>query len=423
MERSIENIAGGKLQIIFTLTPEEVARFEAKALKTLAKEVNFPGFRPGNAPAEAVKQRFGPEAVRHEVRLQAAQEFYPAFVKNQGLETIGPPEVEDIDGPNLGFRVTVATLPKVELGKWEKIRVKRQLVTVAEAEVEKILQDIKDSRAAEAAVARAAKLGDRVEIDFEVSMGGVVIDGGQGSKYPVVLGKKQLIPGFEEQVAGMQAGEEKKFELTFPADYRKDLAGKPANVKTKLLQVFERTLPELTDELVRGLGRFESVEDLKKKLKQNLLDEGTAHEEQRVERDLFEALVQAAHFGELPEILLTSELDKMLHEFKHSLEDRGVAVADYLQNIKKDEASLRQELAPQAEKRVRIALLTRTFAKQESLTADELAVEQEIAHTLEHYGSDPRMVAQVNTEDYRDYTRHILTNRRVVEWLKKKLVE
>jgi trigger factor len=423
MERQIENIAGGKLQIIFVLTPQESAKFEARALKELGSTLTITGFRPGKAPVDLIKARVGAEALQSEILYQASREFYPQVVKDSKLDVIGQPEISLITATPLSFKITAAKLPEVNIGKWEKIKVKRNKITVDQGEAEKVINDLLESRAKEVAVTRAAAKGDLAEIDFEVAVDRIVIDGGKGKKYPVVLGKGQLIPGFEDNLIGLKAGEEKQFELTFPPDYRKDLAGKKAQINAKLLQVFERTLPELNDEFAVALGRFTSLEDLRTKLNQNLLDDHMHHEEQRVEQEMFDALLKVANFSEIPEILITSELDKMLHEFSHSIEERGLEWTQYLQTIHKKEEDLHQEFRPQAEKRVKSALLIRAFAKDNKLEVDDSTIEKEITHALEHYGSDERAVAQLNSDEYKDYLRSILINKRVVDWLKEKLVE
>lgn len=423
MERSFDKVKGGKLTLTFTLAPEEVAGFERRALELLATKVNIDGFRPGKAPANLVRERVGAEALLEETLQQAVRQLYPAFVREQSLEVVGRPELTKFTPQPFSFELTAPVIPEVKLGKWQKNKFKRKVVVVSDDEVKKVIDDVRDSRASEAAVTRAAKLGDRVEMDFEVSSGGVVIDGGKGTQYPVVLGHRQLVAGFEEQVVSMEPGATKEFDFTFPTDYRKDLAGKPAHGKVKLSQVFERTLPELNDEFAKNLGKFENVAGLLAKLKENMVDERREHEEERVEREMLESLVATAEFGDIPEVLMLGELDKMVHEFRHSMEERGVAWVDYLTSIGRDEAKLREDFKTPAEKRVKVALITRAFAKAESLEADDIAVQNEIAKAIEHHNGDERVVAQANSEDYRDYVKNVLTNRKVIAWLKEKLVE
>lgn len=423
MEQQIKPVDGGKIQITLTLSPEEKAKFELRALRQAGGELNIKGFRPGHIPDEVLRKQVQPEVLQQETMWEAIKEIYPKTIKEQNLDVIGQPTLALQSVEPFIIHVTVAKLPEVDLAKWDKIKVKRQEVGVGQAEIDKLINQIKESRATEAAVSREARQGDRVEMDFEVSLGGVTMDGGKQTNYPVILGSGQLVPGFEDSLVGMKAGEEKKFDMTFPTDYRKDMAGKKANIWVKLNQVFERTLPELTDDFARGLGKFEGAEDFKNKLKDNLKEEKEAQEEQRLERAMLEAVVAQTKFGPIPEILLENEATTMLHELKHGITERGLEWPQYLASIQKDEAALKKEFSTPAERRVKVALVVRTFARQENLEADESAVEQEVAHTMEHYRGDQRAEAQFNNDDYRNYVKQVLTNRRVIEWLKKKLVE
>ncbi len=423
MEQQIKSVDGGKIQITITLSPQEKDKFELRALRSAGSELNLKGFRPGHVPDDVLRKQIQPEVLQQETMWEAIKEFYPKIVKEQSLDVIGQPSLALQSTEPFVMHAMVAKLPEVDLGKWEKAKVKRQEIKVEAAEVEKLVEQIKDSRASEAAVTREARLGDRVEMDFEVSLGGVTLDGGKQIGYPVILGSGQLVPGFEDSLVGLSSGQEKKFELTFPSSYRPDLAGKKANVWAKINQVFERTLPELNDEFARGLGKFEGAEDFQNKLKQNLHDEKQAHEEQRLERAMLEAVVAQTKFEPIPEVLLENEAETMLHELRHGIEERKLEWSQYLASIQKDEAALKKEFSTPAERRVKVALVVRAFARQEKLEADEAAVEQEVAHTLEHYRGDQRAEAQFNNEDYRNYVKQVLTNRRVIEWLKKKLVE
>lgn len=422
MEQQVERIAGSQLRVTFKLNQAERAEFETRALRHLGEHLTLSGFRPGRAPLELVKQRVEAEALRHELMLQAFREGYPKLVVTRALEVVGEPELQFLGDDPFSFSVRVSALPEVDLGKWHKVKLSRQPVSVESSEVTQIITELRDGRATEVAVDRPAALGDKVEVDFEVSVDQVVIDGGRATKYPLVLGKHVMIPGFEENLVGLLSSEEKVFEITFPADYRKDLAGRRAQVRVKLHQILARTLPEANDDFARGLGKFESLTDLETKLRQNLLEERQASENDRLERELFEALLKVVRFGELPEVLLVGEAEKMLRELADEVKARGLDWAMYLQTLKRDEAALKAELRPQAEKRVKVALMTRAFAKQEKLEADEVAVEQELSRLLDELGDDARAAAQFETDDYRAYLKHALTNRRVVEWLKQKLV-
>lgn len=423
MEHKVTPVSGGKVQITVTLSPAEKDKFTLRALRKAGNDINIKGFRPGHIPDDVVRKQVGEEVLQQETMWEAVKELYLDLIKSFDFEVIGQPNLALQSTDPFIIHLTVARLPEVNLGKWEKIKIKKQDIKVPEEDIIKVIDQIRDSRASEAAVAREAKMGDRLEMDFDVSLGGVTIEGGKQVGYPTILGSGQLVPGFEDNLIGLKADEEKRFDITFPGSYRPDLAGKKAQVWAKVKQVFERTLPELTDEFVKGLGKFESAQDFTDKLKQNLHDEKSAHEEQRIERAMLEAIVDGATFGEIPESLLLSEAEQMLHELKHGIEEKGIEWSQYLTSINKDETSLKAEFSKPADRRVKVALIVRAFAKKENLYADEHAIDQEIAHSLEHYGNDERMVAHLNSADYRSYVSQVLTNRQVIEWLKKKLVE
>lgn len=422
MEYQIKPLDDGKVQITIILTTEEKTKFERRALRQTSYKFNLKGFRPGHIPDEVLRQQIDASALAEETMWEAIKETYPRLIKELALEVVGQPNLALQSLEPFTILATVAQLPTVELGKWETIKIKRREIQIEDNEVDKLVEQIRDSRASETAVVRTTQVGDRVTIDFEVSLGGIVLDGGKQTDYSVILGRGQLIPGFEDNLIGLKPNEEKRFELTFPNDYRQDLAGKKIQVWVKLKQIYERNLPEFTNEFVRTLGKFENIDDFRAKLKQNLLDEEAAREEQRMEREMLEALMNQTKFGVIPEILLTNETEIMIQELKRGVEEQGLEWQQYLQSIKKDEAALKKEFITPAERRIKVALIIRTLAKREKLEADEMAIEKEIAQTLKHYGGDERAAAQFNSEDYRNYIKQVITNRRVIEWLKKKLI-
>lgn len=423
MEQVIEKIKGSKIKIIFALTPEETVKYVDRALKHLNSEQVVKGFRPGKVPLQMLKSRLGDDTINQETMLAAVRELYPKLATENNLETIGQPEVNLILASPLSFSLTVVVLPEVDLGKWDKIKIARKPVSVSEVEIAKLLTDIREGRASEAAVTRAAKLGDLVDIDFEISFAKVVIEDGKQSHYKAILGKGQLIFGFEEAVVGVEPGQEKTFSMKFPDNYRPPLAGQEAQVKLKLNQLFERQLPELTDAFAASLGSFKSVADLNEQLKKNMLDDHTFREEERAEREMLEEMLKAANFTELPEMLVEQELDSMVHELSHSVEQRGLSWPDYLSHLKKDESALRQEFKSPAEKRVKLALLTRALARAQNFAIEDSTIEAELAPLLAQYTNDSRTLGYLQGDDYRAYLKSRLLNQRVIEWLKQKLVK
>ncbi|MBU1039114.1 trigger factor [Patescibacteria group bacterium] len=423
MQYNIENIKGGKLKITFELTEAEAARMRQRAMGVISQNYKMDGFRPGKVPLEVIKQKVGEATIEQEALLAAAKEFYPRLVTEEDLDVIGQPELQLEKAEPFVFSLTVVKLPEVSLGKWEKISLERSAVQVAESEITKVVEDIRDNRASEAASVEGIKTGDRVVMDFVVSVDKVAIEGGSQNDYSVIVGKGQLVPGFEENLLGLKQNEDKDFSITFPKDYHKPLASKPAEVKVKIKQVFARILPELNDDFAKGLGYFSSLKELIDKIKQNIIDEKTETAEINLEREMLEKLVDLTEFGELPDMLVDREAKSMVHELKHSLEHRGLNWVDYLASIKKDEPALLNEFKSQAVKRVKVALLTRQFVRQEKLEADDDSVTEELKKVLQSHQHDPKTIERFQTDEYKDYLRSNLTNKNVVSWLKEKLVK
>lgn len=423
MEKTIEKIAGSQYKISFKLSQEEQIKYENKAITALGKTKEFKGFRPGSAPAELIKKEFGEEAVKYETMWEALKDLYPKAVNTNNLDVVGEPKSDLISYNPLAFFVTVAYLPEVDITGWDKVSVTKKEVKVDESEVDKFLDDVRQSRASEAAVDRAADKGDKVLVDFEIIMDKVAIEGGTQKNYPVIVGRGQLLPTFEDNMVGMKNSEEKTFDFVFPDNYQPAFAGKKATAKLKLNQVFARTLPELNDEFAAKLGKFSSLDDLKKQLRENLELDQKAQAEQKLEREMLDTLVKAIKIPELPEILVVRETEAMIHELEHSVEHQGITWPDYLQHIKKDEASLKDEFKEAAKKRVAMALITRQLVKQFSLEVEQKVLDEELKNALAHHQHDADMVNYMQTENYKDYLRSNLTNQKVVEWLKERLVK
>ncbi|MFZ5391489.1 MAG: trigger factor [Patescibacteria group bacterium] len=423
MQHTIEEIKGGKLKIIFELTEAEVVRMRQRAVATISQDYKVDGFRPGKVPLEVVKQKLGAETIDQETLLAAVKEYYPKVVEENNLDVIGRPTLHLEKTEPFVFSLEVAKLPAVDLAKWEKVSLVRSSIVVGAEEVDKVVNEIRANRATEIAGLEPVKVNDRVVMDFVVSVDKVAIEGGSQNDYSIIVGKGQLVPGFEDNLLGLKSGEEKNFSITFPKDYHKPLAGKLAEVKVKVKQVLARTLPEFNDDFAKGLGYFSSATDLTDKIKKNILDEKTAEAEMRLEREMLSQLVEVAKFGDLPEELVDREAKAMVHELKHSLEHRGLNWVDYLASLKKDEDALLKEFNPQAVRRVKVALLIRQFVKQFKLEVAKEEVEAEFKKILQSYQHDPKMMADLQTDDYKDYVRSNLTNKKVVDWLKEKLVK
>lgn len=422
MKIEVNKKNNGSLEVVIELDSKEMESIRNQAAINLSTAKTISGFRQGKAPYDLVKKYLGASAVAEEELLLAVRKFYLLYILDNEIEVVGRPKVDLVSSDPYKFKVITELFPTVNLGKWEKVRVARKSLSVSEDKVEKLVEEIRENRASEALKDKPVARGDRIAMDFTVSVDNVVIDGGQANDYSIVVGKGQLVPGFEDNLVGLKTGEKKKFDLKFPDNYHKNLAGRLAQVAVAIKSVWERKLPEVTDDFVKSLGKFSSPQDLENKLKDNLLEEAKVEEENRVEREMFEGLLASSSFSDIPEDLIKNEVEQMIAEFSHGITHQGVPFEEYLQSLKKTVDDLRKEFVEPAIKRVKVALIIQTVGKQQKLEASDEEVQEDINKALAYHNYDEEIRSRVATADYRARVKSFLTNKKVVDWLKNKLV-
>ncbi|MFA6305088.1 MAG: trigger factor [Patescibacteria group bacterium] len=415
-----------EIELKIEISQAEYQPYLEKAAIKMSQSSKIEGFRPGKAPFALVKQRFGEMAIYQEALDEIVSHFFYHAVMQEKLNTIAQPKIELeklAPGNPIIFKATVALMPTVKLGDYKSIKLSKKEVKIEEKQVEKVINDLRKMRAKETLVNREAKMGDRVEVDFEVSLDKVVIEGGQGKKYPLVLGEGSMIPGFEEQLAGLKANEEKNFQLKFPENYQnKMVAGKHCDFKVKMLSVFELELPEADDAWSKTLGA-ESAVDLKTKIKANLQQEEEFHEEQKLEMAMLTKIVEQTEFSEIPEILIESEAGRMVHEFADSIAQQGLEFNAYLENIKKAEKDLQADFKPKALERVKTSLVIKEIADSEKIEVTNAEMLKETEKILTQVKGNPEAEENITGEGYQHYLTTVIRNRKVIEMLKKEIIK
>jgi trigger factor len=410
-----------KIEINFT----EYQPYLDKAAKRLSDNLKIEGFRPGKAPFFVVEQKVGLMKIYEEALDDVISFFYWQAVVREKLDTVGQPKI-DLEklapGNPIVFKATAALMPEVKLADYKSVKVKRNEVKIEDQELERAIQDLRKMQVKETLEDKAVETGDRVEVDFTVSLDRVVIENGVGKKYPLVIGSNNMIPGFEKEIISLKANQEKEFELTFPKEYQdKMVAGKKCEFKVKVLAVYKQELPEVNDEWAKAFGA-KDLADLKGNISKNYLIEKKNHEEQRVEMELLSKVTTKSEFTEIPEFLIENEAHRMVHEFGDSISYQGINFDDYLKSIKKDHEELEKEFRPKAEERVRTSLVIKQIAEQEKIEVTELEVEAEVNRIVSQLDSEE---AKNNTKSdgYKQYVRNVIRNQKVIEMLKKQCIE
>lgn len=409
-----------QVELTIELSVDELKPYLDKAAKKISQQVDIPGFRKGKIPYDVLKQNVGEATIYEEAFYDAVQETLPKAVEQEKLEVIGQPKV-DIEkvapGNPVSYKAVLSLMPNIKLGDYKTLKAKRKKVEVDEKKVAQTFEDLKKMRAQEKLVNREAKNGDKVEINFEIKQSGVVIEGGQGQKYPLMLGENKFIPGFEDQVVGMKKDQEKEFPITFPKDYfEKKLQGRKCDVKTKVLNVYELTLPEINDEFAKSFN-FKSKAEFEEKIKENINKEVEQKEKERLELSILEEIMEKSTFDEFPATLIDSEMDKMWHELKHNVEDSGGKMEDYLKHIGKTEEEIKKDMKPQADKRIKTALISRAIAEAEKIEVSDKEAEEEIKKQTEPYKDNPEVQKQIQSDEYKRYVKNLLANKKTFELL------
>jgi trigger factor len=275
-------------------------------------------------------------------------------------------------------------------------------------------------RASYVAVQRPAQKGDHLEVDINVSADNVPLEDGNARKQSIVLGDSHLFPEFETKIVGAKEGETREFPIKFPADHhQKDLQNKAVDFKVKILTVQEQILPELNDVFAQGMGKFANLEELKTKIKENLALEKESKERQRVQQALLEQVVGKTTFLEIPDLLVESEIDKMVAELEEGIVQMGLTMEQYLTQIKKTREQMREGLTEQAHKRIKSGLTLREIAKVEKIEVSDDEVQKEVTKFLQRFPSAEEAKKQVDLEALTDITVGTLRNKKVFEILEK----
>jgi trigger factor len=426
MNSNLNDLAKGQKELIIELSSDELKPYLEKAVFNISKTTKISGFRQGKAPFDIVKKQVGEMTIYQEASHLAIRGTLFKALKEKNVEFIGEPKI-DIEklAPNNPFvyKATVSLLPKVEIGDYQKIKIKKKEIKVAEEDINKVLKNFQNNLAKEALKDGEIVNGDRVEIDFEASLDKVVLEGGKEKNYPLVIGSGQMIPGFEDKLIGLKKDQTKEFTLQFPEKYHsKQLAGKLTDFKIKINNVYQRTLPELNNDFAKQVGQVQTLEELKTKIKESLKQEKQHKESQKTEQEMLNEIIKISQFDEIPDILIDNESKKMISELKQSIEFNGLEFDKYLTSINKTVADLKNEFTDQALERVKAALIIRTIAKKLDIKVSPEEIKKHLNHLLQHQKISDEQKANLESEEYRQYLKNIILNQKTLTALKKELI-
>ncbi len=422
IKSEIKKLPKSKIELSISVSWDGWKENIDEAVKKISQEIKIPGFRSGKAPRKLIEEKVGSNVVLDEAAQLTIAKTYPEVLKKDKIEAIGQPKAEILKvAPENDFeyKIVTAVMPEAEVKNWrDKIKKvnkagAKEKIEVDQEEIQKELEQLAQSRVQLVVVSREAKKEDSVTVDFQVKREGVPIEGGSSKNHSLILGRGVFIPGFEENLIGMKAGEEKSFELKFPDQYHeKSLAGKPAQFEVKLIEVQERKKPEINDAFAASLGKFENLDKLKESLEEGIKKEKEKEVKEKKKAQQVEKLIESTK-AELPEILVEEELQRMLGEFEMQLSPMGVNLETYLDQLKKTKEDLEKDWRPQAEKRILAALALEEVAKELEIKIDSKLIEAEMNKTLAQYKNVKDIEKKLDLAKVYDFVKGNLQNEEV----------
>ena len=382
----------------------DAAQFEAAVQKAYLKSrgsISVPGFRKGKAPRKIIEGMYGAGVFYEDAINDVYPSAYEEAVKEQGLDDVGYPKMEIVEVGKEGFtfKALVSVRPEVKLGTYKGITAPKEEPKITEKDVDEEMKPFVERATRLVSVKRKAKKGDTAVIDFEGFDNGTPFEGGKGENYDLKLGSGAFVPGFEEQIIGMKAGEEKDLDITFPEDYHADLAGKAVVFHVKVNEVKESQAPAVDDEFAKDVSEFETLEAFRTDLKEKVTQRRQQQAQADFENAVMDQLVEDMEC-EIPDGMVEVQVDRLMDDYAMRLQGQGISMDDYMKMMGMSPEMLRTSARPAALKQVQTELALTAVADAEKLEVTEEELEAEFSRLAEQYGLKVEQVkAAVPAED------------------------
>jgi trigger factor len=421
METSVKELPDSRVSVAVEVPAKDVERATARAARAMAKEMRMPGFRKGKTPPTLLIQRLGFGTVLQEAIRDSLPEWYERALLDTGVTPIGDPNIEMTDTPDdegqpLAFTFEVGVRPKAELGEYKGLEVGKKENEVPDDVVDREVERIREGFARLEPVEREAAEGDSLLIDFEGLVDDQAFEGGKAEDYLLELGSGSLIEGFEEQLTGAKAGEERKVEVTFPGDYHAEhLAGKDATFNISVKEVREKILPELDDDFASDASEFDTLEELRADIGEKVGEALGSRAEEDFRVAAIDAAVDAAKV-EIPADLVTARATERWERTERQLAQRGMDPNAFLQMQGKTIEELIEESKPDAERELRRESVVTAIAEAEGIEVSDEEMVEALAHSAEHERTTPEKLLARLRENGRDaMVREDIRARKAIE--------
>lgn len=419
MSVKVEKLEGNKVKLEFVVEKEKFVQAIQKVINQNSKYFVVPGFRKGKVPQDMVLRYYGEQAFFNDAFEIIANEVYPKAIEENELKVVSKPEIDIVKmstTEDLEFTALVDVEPTFELGEYKGLKVEKVEYPVSEDDIKARLEEMAQQNARITTKNdKQLEKGDISVIDFEGFKDGVPFEGGKAEKYELEIGSGSFIPGFEDQMVGMKVEEEKEINVTFPENYHvEDLKGKPVVFKVKLHEIKEKQVPKIDDELAKDVSEFETLEELKKDIKEKMQADNEEKAKTEIEENALEILRNNTTI-DIPQSMIENEVENKVHDIEHNMKHQGISLEQYLQysGMKMDDFKI--ELEEGAKKDVKTRLILEAIIKAENIEVTDEDVDNKIEKMAKKYNRDVEEYKKTFNQSYRNYFKENLKYEKAID--------
>ncbi len=420
MGYTVEKISGNQVKIAFEIASEKFDEAVQKAYLKVRGRVNVPGFRKGKAPRKLIESMYGESVFYDDAFDILFPDEYEAAVKENDLKVVDRPEVDEVKqigvGKDLQFSIKVFVRPDVELGDYKGLKATKYVHKVTDEEIDsRINQDVEKATTMADVTDRAVENGDTVNLNYAGTVDGVAFEGGTAENQTLEIGSGHFIPGFEEQMIGMNIGEEKDLQVKFPDEYHaENLKGKDAVFHVKVNGIQAKVVPALDDDFAADVSEYDSFDEYKKNIVKELTERAQKNADVQLENDLVQQAVDASDC-DIPDAMIDDEIEIMLREMKLRMMYQGLRFEDYIKYTGQTEDQVKEMYRPEAKNRVKMQLVLEAMVKAENVEVAEEDVEKATAEEAERSGRDVEEFKKSLNDRQKEYLKENAAIRKVVD--------
>ena len=414
---------GYNAELKLVIPSNDFEKYCNKAYNKNKSKINIPGFRKGKVPKNMIDKYYGEGFFYEDAINMGFSKEYSEGIESLSIEPVARPEIdiEEIKkGQDVVINVKVVIKPEITVENYKGLEIAFPKVDVTDEEISEELESMRNKNARYVSIEdRAIKDGDIIKLDFEGKKDGVPFDGGKAENYSLVVGSKSFIEGFEEQLIGMNLGEEKVINVTFPSDYmEKSLAGADVTFDVKINEIQEKQLPELDDEFVKDVSEFDTLDELKEDIRKSIHSKKEEKAVSEFENEIIDTIVKNTTM-DLPVEMIDAEVDHMMNEFSQGLAYQGMNLDMYLSYINKTAEDVKNEMRGEAEKRVKGSMVLDTIREIENITCEEEQLEDELQKMAKQYNMDVNKLKEILPDEQKQYIKDSIRTKNTIDFLNK----